>query len=134
MPQNTIITICLLGASLIHLLPIVGVLGSGQLTKLYGVAISDPNVLLLMRHRAVLFGLLGLTLLWSSFYFPIRPIVILVGLISTISFVILAMLDETYNQHIATVIKIDILATILLLIAAAQHYSQSRAGVAPTLF
>lgn len=133
MPQ-TIITVCLLGASVIHLLPIVGVLGSGQLAKLYGVAISDPNLLLLMRHRAVLFGLFGLVLLWSAFYSPIRTIVILIGLASTISFVLLTMLDQTYNQQISKVIKADIVAIILLFIAAAQHYSQLKAGVAPTLF
>lgn len=129
---QTIITVCLLGASIIHLLPIIGILGSGQLAKLYGVAISDPNLLLLMRHRAVLFGLLGLALLWSAFYSPIRSIIILLGLVSTISFVLLAMLDQTYNQQISKVIKADVVAVVLLLIAAALHYLQYSAGLVPT--
>ena len=129
---QTIITVCLMGASIIHLLPIIGILGSGQLAKLYGVAISDPNLLLLMRHRAVLFGLLGLALLWSAFYSPIRSIAILVGLVSTISFVLLAMLDQTYNQQISKVIKADVVAIALLLIAAALHYLQYGVGVTPS--
>ena len=119
-----IISVCLIGASIIHLLPVVGILGSGQLAKLYGVAIDDPNLLLLMRHRAVLFGLLGLTLLWSAFYAPIRSMVIVVGLTSTIAFVLLAMLDQTYNQQISKVIKADVVAVVLLVIAAALHYFQ----------
>ncbi len=33
--------------------------GRRRLEALYGVDIEDPNLLLAMRHRAVLFGLLG---------------------------------------------------------------------------
>ena len=117
-----IITVCLIGVSIIHLLPVVGIFGSGQLAKLYGVLINDPNLLLLMRHRAVLFGLLGLALLWSALYAPVRSIVIVVCLVSTISFVLLAMLDQTYNQQISKVIKADIVAVMLLIIAAALHH------------
>ncbi|MFT5611510.1 MAG: hypothetical protein ACI9LU_002015 [Polaribacter sp.] len=117
-----IITVCLVGASIIHLLPVVGIFGAGQLAKLYGVVINDPNLLLLMRHRAVLFGLLGLALLWSALYAPVRSIVIVVGLVSTIFFVLLAMLGQTYNQQISKVIKADVVAVILLIIAAALHH------------
>lgn len=126
--SQAIVTICLLGASIIHLLPIIGILGSEQLTKLYGVAIHDPNLLLLMRHRAVLFGLLGMALLWSAFYSPIRFIVIFIGLISTISFLLLAVLDHAYNQQISMVIKADVVAVCLLLIAAVLHYFHYKLG------
>ena len=44
----------------IHLLPLVGACGKKNLFGLYGVSIVDPNLLILLRHRAVLFGLLGL--------------------------------------------------------------------------
>lgn len=51
----------------IHLLPLSGVLGVGRLAALYGVSISDPNLSVLMRHRAVLFGLLGAFLVFAAF-------------------------------------------------------------------
>ena len=45
---------------IIHLLPVAGVLGVDRLAALYGIALSEPNIEILMRHRAILFGLLGL--------------------------------------------------------------------------
>ncbi|MGH1350723.1 MAG: hypothetical protein ACRBBN_07940, partial [Methyloligellaceae bacterium] len=52
----------------IHLLPVTGVLGAGRLSALYGIEVVDPNLLILMQHRAVLFGLLGLFLVGAAFF------------------------------------------------------------------
>jgi len=54
--------------------------------------------------------LLGLALLWSAFYAPVRSIVTVFGLVSTICFVLLAMLGQTYNRQISKVIKADVVA------------------------
>ena len=53
------ISATLLVAAVIHLLPLVGVVGPTRLSELYGITVSEPNIEILMRHRAVLFGLLG---------------------------------------------------------------------------
>ena len=45
--------------AVIHLLPVSGVLGSERLAALYGLPFNEPNLAILMRHRAVLFGLLA---------------------------------------------------------------------------
>jgi hypothetical protein len=55
-----LISAMLLVVAAIHLIPVLGVLGAQKLSGLYGIALSDANLLILMRHRAVLFGLLGL--------------------------------------------------------------------------
>jgi len=57
----------LLIAAVFHLLPLAGVLGAERLAALYGVRIADPALLLLMRHRALLFGVLGLLMLCAAF-------------------------------------------------------------------
>jgi len=54
-----IISVLLIIVAVIHLLPLSGVLSGKRLTALYGLSFQEPNLEILMRHRAVLFGLLG---------------------------------------------------------------------------
>lgn len=51
-----LITAVLFLVGVIDLLPLSGVLGANSLPALYGATFTDPNILMLMRHRAVLFG------------------------------------------------------------------------------
>lgn len=44
----------LLIVALIHLLPVIGVIGAERLESLYGVTIEETNMTILMRNRAVL--------------------------------------------------------------------------------
>ena len=69
MNGQMLISAVLVLVGVVHLLPLIGVLGAARLEQLYQVRIDDPNLLLLMRHRALMFGLLGALLLSSS----IRP-------------------------------------------------------------
>lgn len=57
-----LVSAMLVVVAVIHLLPLSGVLGSERLAALYGLSFNEPNLAILMRHRAVLFGLLGLFL------------------------------------------------------------------------
>jgi hypothetical protein len=70
----------LIVAGLIHLLPLPGVLGSERLTTLYGLSFSESNLAILMRHRAVLFGLLGVVLIVAAFRPMLRTLAFLAGL------------------------------------------------------
>ena len=45
--------------SLINLAPTVGAVSSKRLQALYGIAFEDPNLVVLMRHRAILCGIVG---------------------------------------------------------------------------
>ena len=53
--------------AVVHLLPLIGVRGSEALERLSGVAITDPSLLVLMQHRAVLFGIIGGVLVGAVF-------------------------------------------------------------------
>ena len=56
--MRRVIQASLLIAGLIHFLPITGVLGANRLTSMYALPFTDPNLAILMRHRAIMLGLL----------------------------------------------------------------------------
>jgi hypothetical protein len=107
--------------SLIHLLPLVGVTGRTALEKAYGIPVDSPDLQLLLQHRAVLFGLLGVACLIAAFNAPWRPAVWCAALISTCSFMLLAWLMPSYNAAIARVVWVDAVAVAMLLLAGAMH-------------
>jgi hypothetical protein len=91
MTSSRVVTLVLLVAALVHLLPLTGVLGAPRLAALYGVAIGEPALLVLMRHRAVLFGVLGAFMLHAAWSPPLQTWALGAALASTASFVVIAL-------------------------------------------
>ena len=114
-----VLKISLCVAALIHLLPVVGVMGVDRLQSLYGVAIEGPDLQVLMRHRAVLFGLLGLYLLAAAFIPALQPTALAAGLVSVLSFLLLAWSAAGYNASIARIVAVDVIALVALLFGTA---------------
>jgi hypothetical protein len=109
--------------AVVKFLPFVGVLGSNRLELLYGLQIEDPNLLLLLRHRAVLFGLLGAFLLTSALGDPSKwhgP-ALLASWISVVSFLVLGNDANQLNASVNRVWWIDACMVPLLLIATILH-------------
>lgn len=99
---------------IIHLLPLVGVLGSPKLSELYGISVSEQNTEILMRHRAVLFGLLGGFLVFAAFNPSFQTAGFIAGFVSVASFLLLAFSVGQYNLQLSRVVVVDILALFLL--------------------
>ena len=81
-------------------------------------AFEDANLVILMRHRAVLFGVVGGLLAASAFYPPLRSAGIAAGLISMISFILIAWIVGDYNPQLRRVVLADVLASLALVGAA----------------
>ncbi len=113
----------------IHVLPLSGVLGAERLTALYGVSVGDPNLAILMRHRAVLFGLLGLFFVVAAFRRSMQPAAFIAGFVSVLSFLFLAGLVGSYNEQIGRVFVADIVALVCLLIGAAARAYEARSVI-----
>lgn len=111
-----IISIALIVVGIIHLLPLSGVLGADRLASLYGVAFEDPNAVILMRHRAVLFGLLGAYFVAAAFLPSLQISAFIAGFASVVSFLLLAWSVGQYNGSIAKVIAVDLVALAFLVV------------------
>lgn len=111
-----VVTAMLLVVAIIHLLPLSGVLGSERLAALYGLSFKDPSLEILMRHRAVLFGLLGLFLLYAAFQPAIQLLAFVAAFASVLSFVWLAWSVGNYNEQVGRVFAADIVALLCLVV------------------
>jgi len=113
-----LISAMLVVVGLIHLLPVSGVLGSERLTALYGLSFSEPNIAILMRHRAALFGLLGLFLVAAAFRQSWQPVAFVAGFVSVVSFLWLAWAVGGYNAQVGRVFAADVVALVCLVVGA----------------
>ncbi|WP_286695922.1 hypothetical protein [Spongiibacter sp. UBA1325] len=102
---------------IIHLLPVAGVLGVDRLAALYGIALSESNIEILMRHRAILFGLLGLFLVYAAFQPSLQTLAIVAGLVSVVSFIAIAWSVGGYNELVRKVVIADVIAAVALIAA-----------------
>lgn len=124
--MNKLLTLALVAVAMIHLIPSVGVLGVDQLASLYDIQLHDDNIILLMRHRAVLFGLLGVFILIAAFRASLQLMAIVAGLVSVISFLLLAATVDGITIAINKVLWVDRAALVILLIAAWLYAIQRR--------
>jgi hypothetical protein len=106
--------VALLVAGIIHLLPVLGVMGANTLTRLYGIEVNDPNTAILLQHRALLFGVLGVLMLCAIALPWLRVTALSVGLFSAASFIVVAMAVGGYNPAIGRVVFADVVASVLL--------------------
>jgi hypothetical protein len=105
-------------AGIILFLPITGVLGASRLSALYGLNFDEPNLLILMRHRAVVLGLLG-GFIDSAAFRPAWQSLALA--IYSLSFLGLAQATGGHNTALHCVAVADVAALGCLLAALAIH-------------
>ncbi|MGA7812323.1 phosphopantetheine adenylyltransferase [Caballeronia sp.] len=115
--MHKLITILLVVVGVIHVLPVVGAVGGARLAALYGMSFDEPDLAILMRHRAVLFGLLGVFIVYSAFHPEQQPLALVAGLVSAGSFLWIAWCVGGYNPAIARVVLVDVVAVACLIAA-----------------
>lgn len=101
----------------INILPSILVFSSKRLSKSYGIEIPNADFELLLKHRAVLFGIVGGLMLYSAITKKHYSLSITVGCISMVSFVVLYFLINGINPNLGKVMKIDVVAILFLLVA-----------------
>src|SRR5262245_14597795 len=107
-----VVSAMLLVVAVIHVLPLPGVLGADQLARLYGIPVAEPNLAILLRHRAILFGLLGFLLAAAAFIRSLQPIAFVAGFISVVSFLVIAWHTGGYNEQVGRVFVADVVALL----------------------
>lgn len=108
--------VTLIVVGVINGLPVIGSLSPQTVQSLYGVTITNQSIILLLRHRAILFGLLGLFTIYASFHRELYTFATVQALVSMLSFVYLwyAMHGEKLSK-MNRVALVDIAASVALM-------------------
>lgn len=121
-----LISLSFLLTGLLNAFPAIGMFGARQLQGLYGFEFTDPDLLTLMQHRAVMLGLIGMFLIAAAFRNELQPAAFVLGLVSMLSFVVLTWLQGDPNRFIERVAMADIAGSALLLGALLLYWLQDR--------
>lgn len=120
--MELIFRICLFIAGVINILPSILAFFPDKIATSYGITIPDQNYELLLRHRAVLFGIVGGIMIFSAISKKNYSMAVCIGLISMISFVILLNLVQgEINPELFKIMKIDIIGIIILVFGFALY-------------
>ncbi len=103
--------------AVIHLLPVAGVMGVERLHALYSIDVKDPTLEILMRHRAVMFGILGGLFVYAAFVPAIQPIAFIAAFVSVGSFFWLVYAVGDVGGALRSVVIVDVVAMICLVLA-----------------
>jgi len=115
--MKIIITICLLIVGLINFIPLFGIISTDKLMSAYSVTIEGHDMAILMRHRALLFGILGGFIIFAAFKPLYQNAAMLMAGISMVGFACLVLTTGAYNESIEKILLIDIIGIVLLLVA-----------------
>jgi len=115
--MELIFRITLFIAGVINLLPSVLAFLPDKISKSYGIEIPNENYELLLRHRAILFGIIGGLMIYSAVAKKHYEVSTVIGLISMISFIVLFFqIGGDINSDLKKVMTIDIVGTVILCI------------------
>jgi hypothetical protein len=113
-----LVTLMLVVIAAIHLLPAIGMTGTERLTALYGVTVSDPNLAILLRHRAVMFAIFGIFFAVAAFVPSWQGLALTLAFVSVLSFILLAHAIGGYNAQLARVYLVDLVALACIAVGA----------------
>lgn len=104
----------LFATGVVHVIPAFGVISATRLCSLYGLTLDDPCLILLLRHRAMMFAILGGFFIAAAFVPAWRTGASLVALLAMLGFVVLAG-SAPLALAIRRVVRVDAMLSIVLI-------------------
>lgn len=112
------ITVLLVMIGLINFTPIMGVISTDILEAGYGIPMDGQELPILMRHRALLFGIIGGFTLYAAFKRVYHLPALIMSSVSMWGFSYLALTIGGYNDEVAKVLFFDLLGIPLSIATA----------------
>lgn len=116
------ITFCLVVVGLINIVPVMGVISAQKVESAYSITLAGNDLEILLRHRALLFGILGAYILYSAFSPFHQSAAMMMAGVSMVGFAVLVLATGGYNGAIGKVLFVDILGILFLIAATVLKY------------
>jgi hypothetical protein len=118
-----LITFCLIVVGLINFVPVMGLLSAQKLESAYSIELASNDLVILMRHRALLFGVLAGFILYAAFVSSYQGAAMIMAAVSMVGYAALVYLVGGYNGSIFKVLVIDVVGIVFLAIAVILKYA-----------
>jgi hypothetical protein len=120
--MSKVLALLLIIVGLINFLPVLGVLSAERLTQAYSTPILGSDLEILMRHRALLFGIVGGFVLFSVFSPAYQGAAMTLAGISMLGFLLLVFQVGGHNAAIHKVMLFDVAGLVCLAAALVVKY------------
>jgi hypothetical protein len=118
MNSETFIRIGFAAIALLHALPLSGVLGKSALERGYGLSLLSADVVILLQHRALLFGAIALGCVIAAWQASWRWPIACVALISMLGFIAITA-PQAHNAALNKVMWADLVGVVILSVTLA---------------
>ncbi|TLF76784.1 phosphopantetheine adenylyltransferase [Nocardia cyriacigeorgica] len=129
MPGQFCGRLMLTAAAILNLLPAVAVVSVDRAAGAYGLDAVDGDLRLLLRHRGMLFAILGAGLLVAVFRPRLRTAAITANAVSMAGFVALLPFEQPVGPALLRVAKLDALGLLVLAGAVAAFWKKDKEGL-----
>lgn len=119
------VSVVLVCCGVFHVVPAAGALGPRALERLYGISPTSPTELLLLRHRAVLFGVVGCGMLWGAQEAAMQGPALVMATVCVLGFLLLWPARSTLPPQLLRVRRVDLGLAVLLALAWMVRFTTS---------
>jgi hypothetical protein len=115
--MNEAIQVLLFIVGVINFLPVVGVISADKLSRAYQIELPGNDLIILLRHRAILFGVVGGFILYSVFQPMYQDAAMVMAAITMVGYLYIVWAVGGYNKAIFKVAMVDAVGIMCLLLA-----------------
>lgn len=115
------IPVLLFLVGVINFVPVMGAISAQRLVDAYAIELIGNDLIILMRHRALLFGILGGFIFYSVFVPGYRTAAMVMAGVSMVGFLFFMLHEGGYNAALYKVMVADVVGIVLLAAAVVLH-------------
>jgi hypothetical protein len=117
----------LLVVGILNVFPAILFFSPVSSTDLYGIELATADLAIVMRHRAIMLGLLGAAFIYAAFRRDVVVPVIVAGLVGKAAFLFLVYTTDGVGPELGRVAMFDVVAVIALIGALVLNWSDGAA-------